>query len=177
MKKRHQPIHLYFENHLYFLSSHTYQNQCLLKEDTCKKHLLEKIKLFFKEYDFSLYAWIILDNHYHLLFKSSEKINLGKLIGTIHAGHSYEMNRQENRSGRKIWQNYWDWCIRSEKDFWMHFNYIHHNPVKHGYVQEMALYPFSSYCHWLAVKGKDWMYSVLETHPVIDFTADHEIKK
>jgi putative transposase len=175
VKKRHQPIHIYIENQLYFLTVHTYQNQHLLQDESRKQHLLNKIRTFFEAYDFVLYTWVILDNHYHLLFKSSDKINLGKLVGKIHAGYSYESNRQENHPGRKIWQNYWDWCIRSEKDFWTHFNYIHHNPVKHGYVQQMELYPFSSYSHWLAKKGEDWMCSVLETHPVIDFTADHEI--
>ncbi len=174
MTKKHQPIHLYVENQLYFLTSHTYKNQYLLKNKPHKQHLLNKIETFFNEFDFVLYAWVILNNHYHLLFKSSDKTTLGKVIGKIHAGYSYELNKKENRRGRKIWQNYWDWCIRSEKDFLTHLNYIHHNPVKHGYVQNMEDYPFSSYTHWIDRKSKDWIHTVFETHPVIDFTIDHD---
>lgn len=174
MKKRHQPIHLYIENQLYFLTSHTYRNQYLLIDKLHKQYLLKKINAFFKEFDFLLYAWVILNNHYHILFKSSDKTNLGKVIGKIHSGYSFERNRQENHRGRKIWQNYWDWCIRSEKDFWTHFNYIHHNPVKHGYVKNMEDYSFSSYDHWLNRKSEDWLFSVFEMYPVIDFTPDHD---
>ena len=174
MIKRHQPLHLYIENQLYFLTAHTYKNQYLLKDNPHKQHLLNKIKEFFDVYNYLLYAWVILDTHYHLLFKSSDKATLGEVTGKIHSGYSFERNRQENSHGRKIWQNYWDWCIRSEKDFWVHFNYIHHNPVKHGYIKEVGDYQFSSYAHWLNRKGEDWIYSVFETHPVIDFTMDYD---
>ena len=72
--------------------------------------------------------------------------------------------------GRKIWQNYWDYCVRLEKDFWKHFNYIHHNPVKHGYVQKMEEYEFSSHGDWIKKRGEDWMMSIFREHPIIDFT-------
>ena len=37
---------------------------------------------------------------------------------------------------RGIWQcRYWEHCIRDERDFENHLEYIHFNPVKHGYVK------------------------------------------
>jgi putative transposase len=149
----------------------------MLKDKMHKQHLFRKIKEFFNEFTYKLYAWVILDNHYHLLFKSSKKVNLSEVMRKIHSGYSYEVNRQENHRGRRIWQNYWDWCIRSEKDFWTHFNYIHHNPVKHGYGQRMEDYQFSSYVYWLDKKGEDWMHSVFEVYPVINFEKDYDEMK
>ena len=47
-------------------------------------------------------------------------------------------------SGR-IWQNrFWDHIIRDEKDMNHHINYIHYNPVKHGYVNSPFEWEFSS---------------------------------
>jgi putative transposase len=46
--------------------------------------------------------------------------------------------------GQTIWQHrYWEHCIRDERDFENHVNYIHNNPVKHG----------------LVLNAKDWEHS------------------
>jgi putative transposase len=174
MNKLHHPFHLYFDDQFYFLTAHTYLDQYRILGKYPKLKLLEKIRCFFKQFKFILHAWVILDNHYHLLFKTSHGRDLARLIGKIHAGYSVEMNRMENRMGRKIWQGYWDWCIRSEKDFCVHFNYIHHNPIKHRYAQKMVDYGFSSYRYWLDKKGEDWMTSIFQDYPVIDFTVAND---
>lgn len=171
MKKEHHPTHLYIDQQLYFLTAHTYLNQFRI-EEKFKQLLINKIKKFFQDFNFKLYGWVVLDNHYHILFKFEKGDDLSRLMGKIHAGFSYEVNRIENKRGRRIWQNYWDWCIRSENDFWRHFNYIHHNPVKHGYVKQMGEYDYSSYRYWLDKKGSDWMASCFEQYPIIDFSVE-----
>ena len=110
--KRHQPHHLYVDDQLYFVTAHTYLNRYKLKNDFERQKIQDKILSFIKCYNYELYAWVILDNHYHVLFKTRRGKDLPKLFGKIHGGYSYEMNKQENCKGRKIWQNYWDWCIR-----------------------------------------------------------------
>ena len=170
MTKRHQPFHLYLDDQVYFVTAHTYLNKFSLNASSKKEKLLKKIKIFLRQFDFNLYAWVILDNHYHILFKVYKGKDLPKVLNKIHGGYSYEINKIDNCRGRKIWQNYWDFCIRSEEDFWRHFNYIHHNPVKHRYVQKMEEYKFSSYGYWIRKKGYDWMMSIFREHPIIDFT-------
>lgn len=45
-----------------------------------------------------------------------------------------------------IWQHrYWEHQIRDEQDFERHCDYIHYNPVKHGYVARVADWPHSSF--------------------------------
>ena len=47
-----------------------------------------------------------------------------------------------------IWQRrFWEHRIRDEADFANHVQYIHHNPVKHGYAQQPEDWPFSSIHH------------------------------
>ncbi len=47
---------------------------------------------------------------------------------------------------RGIWQRrYWEHMIRDEHDFARHVDYIHMNPVKHGYVQRVSDWPHSSF--------------------------------
>lgn len=43
---------------------------------------------------------------------------------------------QINDGRRAVWQTkYWEHTIESPEDFESHFDYIHYNPVKHGYVR------------------------------------------
>jgi len=58
-----------------------------------------------------------------------------------------------------IWQRrFWEHAIRDEKDLEAHINYIHINPVKHGLVENVIDWPWSSF-HMYVRKGllaKDW---------------------
>lgn len=52
---------------------------------------------------------------------------------------------------RGLWQRrYWEHLIRDEDDLRRHVEYIHFNPVKHGQVQAVAEWPFSSFHRWVA---------------------------
>src|ERR1700757_5379026 len=43
------------------------------------------------------------------------------------------------RGERGIWQRrYWEHTIRDDRDFAVHFDYIHFNPVRHGLVRHPA---------------------------------------
>ena len=45
-----------------------------------------------------------------------------------------------------LWQRrYWEHTIADEADFRHHADYIHYNPVKHGWVKQAADWPYSSF--------------------------------
>ncbi|MFZ2452728.1 MAG: transposase [Methylovulum miyakonense] len=47
---------------------------------------------------------------------------------------------------RGIWQRrFWEHAIRDSNDFQRHVDYIHYNPVKHGYVGQVTDWPYSSF--------------------------------
>jgi len=142
-----------------------------------KDKLLLKLFSFAWENKIDLYAWAILENHYHLLCKVSSGRAISGFIGDIHRGFTFEMNRHEGTSGRRLWKNYWDWCVRDETDYWRHLNYIHHNPIKHGLVQDIASlkkYRYCSFWNYLRTKGNPWLMSVFERYPIVDFTIANE---
>jgi putative transposase len=50
----------------------------------------------------------------------------------------------------RLWQRgFWDHVIRDERDLARHFDYIHYNPVKHGYVTQPEAYTDSSFAEYL----------------------------
>ena len=45
-----------------------------------------------------------------------------------------------------VWQpRYWEHLIRDENDWRRHADYLHYNPVKHGYVIRPEDWPYSTY--------------------------------
>jgi len=53
---------------------------------------------------------------------------------------------QQARQERGIWQRrYWEHVIRNDEDYFAHMDYVHFNPVKHGYVENVADWPYSTY--------------------------------
>ena len=52
-----------------------------------------------------------------------------------------------------VWQRrYWEHLIRDAADFERHLDYLHWNPVKHGYVSQVADWPWSTF-HRLVSEG------------------------
>ena len=172
--KLHQPRHIYADDTVTFISASTYKKASYLDTAYKKSYLLTKIRETLSEFGYQFYAWVILDNHYHILFKTKMGKDLGKVIRTIHGNSSHHFNKLEDKQGRRFWQSYWDRCIRNEDDFYRHFNYIHHNPVKHGYIARMEDYPFSSLKYWIEKKGEEWVCSAFEQYPILDYTDEKD---
>ncbi|HEX6827496.1 MAG TPA: transposase, partial [Burkholderiales bacterium] len=57
---------------------------------------------------------------------------------------------------------YWEHLIRNETDFAAHMDYIHFNPVKHGLVQRVADWPYSTFPRLVerGVYPPDWAGSL-----------------
>jgi putative transposase len=53
---------------------------------------------------------------------------------------------RRSKGERGIWQRrYWEHALRDDDDLGKHIDYIHFNPVKHGHVERIEDWPYSSY--------------------------------
>ncbi|MCK9620076.1 MAG: transposase [Methylobacter sp.] len=153
-KSLHTPAHLFLDNTPYFVTSAIYQKRPLLAADTVKQHLLETIKACFREKNWTLNDWVILDNHYHLLGVSDKGDDLSKIFRKIH-GITSHVIQAHCLCELPVWWNFWDYCPRDEKDYLVRLNYLLINPVKHGYCEDLHAYPFSSFHQRLAQSGRE----------------------
>lgn len=64
----------------------------------------------------------------------------------------------EQGRARHLQRRYWEHTIRDDRDYATHMDYIHFNPVKHGYVSDVATWPFSSFhkCVALGLYPSAW---------------------
>ena len=69
---------------------------------------------------------------------------------------SHVTTGRESAGYRGVWQpRFWEHTIRDETDFENHMDYIHFNPVKHGYVGRPQDWPWSSFRRWVDVGEYD----------------------
>jgi putative transposase len=176
--KEYYPPHIYQDETIYFITARTIDRIKFFNTKIKKEILVKCLAETIINYKIKIYAYVILSNHYHLLIKIQNKFWLPKFIKSFHGKSAILINKTENISARKIWINYFDRCIRSKKDFWTRFNYIHNNPIKHGYIknpESLNQYRFSSYNQWIKKNGAEWMASCFTQYPVIDFTCENDL--
>jgi putative transposase len=59
--------------------------------------------------------------------------------------------------------------MKSERHFRVTLNYIHHNPVHHGYVKRWQDWPYSSAAEFLRQVGHDKALELWRAYPVLDY--------
>lgn len=70
--------------------------------------------------------------------------------------------RRIEKGERGIWQRrYWEHVIRDEGDLNRHVDYIHYNPVKHGWVKRPGDWPHSTFQRYVeaGILMPDWTVS------------------
>ncbi len=77
-------------------------------------------------------------------------------------GGEYRSDSRRKRGECGLWQRrYWEHVIRDERDFERHVDYIHWNPVKHGWVTRVRDWPYSSFHRYVrgGILPPDWGWS------------------
>ncbi|BBL59767.1 hypothetical protein MKFW12EY_33800 [Methylomonas koyamae] len=64
--------------------------------------------------------------------------------------------------GHKWQRRFWEHLIRDETDYRQHIDYIHWNPVKHGWVQLVKDWPYSSFHRYvkLGLYAENWGHEI-----------------
>ena len=170
-KQYHTPAHLFLDNMPYFITGAIYKRRCLLADPELKQALLALITKNFQKVGWRLNAYVILDNHYHLLAISNKGKDLPMLIKAIHGGSS-RIIRQKVACELPVWWSYWDYCLRDERDYYTKLNYLLMNPIKHGYVSDLNDYPFSSFPDRLVKIGREAMVKQFRFYPEYQCAGD-----
>ena len=107
---------------------------------------------------FVIDAWVVLPDHMHCIWTlpeddanySNRWFAIKRFVssGAGHALHDPSLLTASRRKHREstIWQRrFWEHQIQDEDDFERHMDYIHFNPVKHKYVQQVREWPHSTF--------------------------------
>lgn len=141
-----------------------HHNDLLVREIDLLRETVKRVR---KRYPFRIDAWVVLPDHLHCVWTLPPgDAGFSTRWRLIKSAFSRALPKTEYRSDvrkaageRGIWQrHYWEHCIRDDTDYQRHVDYVHVNPLKHGYVRRVADWPYSTF-HLYVAKGiypMDW---------------------
>ncbi len=156
---------------LYFFTVVTFDRRPLFSMAEARHELHAALRRTQAERPFEIVAIVLLPDHVHCLWGlPGEDCNFATRWRTIKsrftrgllAGGYREPQRSVSRRKRQehaVWQRrFWEHLIRDEEDWQRHLDYLHYNPVKHGYAQRPAAWPYSTFRKYveLGEYGADW---------------------
>ncbi|HEB81352.1 MAG TPA: transposase [Gammaproteobacteria bacterium] len=150
----------YLPDHSYFFTVVT-ANRCPLFAEKNNVALLRAAIRYVKtRKPFVVEAICVLPDHIHCIWTLTEDSDYSTRWQVLKTYFSRQYRRYcPQMKTVQIWQpRYWEHAIRNQGDFDRHLDYIHYNPVKHGYVSSACQWPYSSYGRYLE-KGHydaDW---------------------
>jgi putative transposase len=111
-------------------------------------------------------AWVILPNHYHILVDVVSLDSVSAALKYLHGKTSRQWNLEDNLTEkRRVWYKFSDRLMRSEKQL-QTFNYIHFNPIKHGFIDDIYEWPWSSIKLYENSQGRDWLLTRWKSNPL-----------
>jgi len=123
---------------------------------------------------FEVDAMVVLPDHLHCIWTlppgDADFATRWRLIKTWFTKHCDQALRSEPNRARiakreqALWQHrYWEHLLRDEMDFARHVEYIHFNPVKHGYALSAMEWPYSSFRRYVETGAypADWGLGVM----------------
>jgi putative transposase len=166
---------------IYFFTVVTFDRMNFLTTQLARSTLRTAWKEVQARHPFDVEAICLLPDHLHCIWQMPEEDDNFSLrwqaIKSISTksylaagGIDGWRNASRTRTGEAaIWQRrYWEHLICSEQDYTRHFDYIHYNPVKHGYVHRPHDWKWSSFhrCFRKGFYSYDW--GAAEPESIID---------
>lgn len=164
-----KPPHLFMDGAYYFLTNRSVDRKPYFeKADHCQL-FLNVLETALRKFSVTCQGYILLPNHYHLICRFAKVDFLPKFMNNLHANSARLINKLGHCAGRKIWFNYWDHCIRNEREFFYTLNYIHLNPLKHGLIDDIRQlpdFPYSSLPAYIRKFGRETVMEWFRQHPI-----------
>ncbi len=155
---------IHYEGALYHVIIRGNNREFVLSEDKWKRKYLELIIKYKERYGFKLYAYVIMDNHVHLLIEVNY-VPLSKIMQGIQQVFTQSYNRANKRTGHVFEQRYKAILCDKDQYLLMLVRYIHQNPVR-IYVQSGLKYVWSSYNEYFSEEellvDKEWVLSLFD---------------
>jgi len=167
-------------NNYYHLVNHAVGNENLFRNDENFRYFLKKYAQYMQSVCSTL-SYCLMPNHIHFLIKTHTESELQKhpkYKGNFHKlimqewsnllnAYAKAYNKRYGRRG-SLWINYTKrFLIESDEYLTNTINYIHQNPIKHGFVKKPTDWNHSSFNSLLSLKD-----TRLERNMIINWFGD-----
>jgi len=120
--------HWRLEGQIYFVTWRLHYTQKPLQPE--ERDIIKNSLWYFESDRYSLFAYVIMDDHVHVLFSPLKEIEVKKIIHSWKSFTSHKLTKAGLRQA-PVWQDEsFDRIVRNEAEFLEKGNYILNNPRK-----------------------------------------------
>lgn len=128
---------------IYHVIARGNNKEYIFKDSIDKGYFIKLIKECKVGMGFKLYAYVLMDNHYHLLIQTMDK-KLHEIMHQINNKYSKYYNYKNKRVGHVFQGRYKSILIQDERYMMALVRYIHHNPIRASICGKVEDYKWSS---------------------------------
>lgn len=150
----HSPPHPIRDAGCYLITAATYLHAPILERAERRTEFEERLLTAMATHGVQVHGWVILPNHYHVLCTVDSLDRVSEALRRLHGTTSRQWNLEDGRVGRTVWYRFADRRMRDERQAQRALNYLHVNPVKHGWTDDAYSWPWSSLGEYLADDGR-----------------------
>lgn len=148
---RHRFEHWYVDNQVYFITARCRDRFPAFASEAAKTVLWTKFDQCAAEYGFEPWVTSLLDNHYHTLGYVREGQALKTMMQRLHGSVAKLVNDLLPERRAEFWrdtkgQEYFDGCLRNEKQYRATYRYIWTQCKRHGICLDPRDYPHTRVC-------------------------------
>ena len=138
-----RPLRIEFPGAVYHVTARGNERTPIYRGDRDRRRFLTILADVIEQFHLLLHAYVLMDNHYHLLVETLEA-NLGRAMREINGTYAQLFNRSHRRTGHLLQGRYKAPLVERDSYLVELSRYIHLNPVRAGMVVEAEDYAWSS---------------------------------
>jgi len=168
-----RPWRIQYEDAYYHVLSRGNEGRAIFYDDQDRMMFLETLGEASDRFGASIYAFVVMTNHYHLLLQTGGA-NLSKAMQWFGVTYTRRFNNRHSRSGHLFQGRFKSMLIENDAYVVELSCYIHRNPLRAGMVERLIDYKWSSYpVYAYGRKGPGW----LKTDLILGYFSGEDPRK
>ena len=139
-----RPWRIEYEGALYHVFSRGNNQQDIFVTDDDRYLFLDTIGQMSERFDNDIFAYVLMDNHYHLLLRTPIA-NLSRSMQWLGTTYTRRFNLDHFQSGHLFQGRYKSILVENDAYLMQLSYYIHNNPLRAGIVKRLIDYRWNSY--------------------------------
>ncbi len=157
-----RPLRIDYPDAYYHVTCRGNDRRNIFKNDRDRSVFLEKLQLSLDIYTVKLHAYVLMNNHFHLIVQTP-KANLSEFMRQFNVSYTGYYNRRHRRAGH-LYQGRFKAIVVEEDSYLLELSrYVHLNPVRISSIKRLRYreklnylqkYPWSSLCGYLSYRKR-----------------------
>ncbi|MBN1671525.1 MAG: transposase [Kiritimatiellae bacterium] len=148
-----RPLRIEYPDALYHITSRGQERGTIFSDDKDRWHFVDVLAENLEYYEVTLYAYVLMENHYHLVARTA-RANLNRFMHDLNGAYSTWYNVRHDRAGHMFQGRYKAIVMEEENYLLTVAAYVHLNPVRIKTVKQKPFeervrilddYPWSSW--------------------------------